>query len=231
MKNPIIKYRMGTWYGLLACAMAMIAGHVSAQGNQNPDETSLHDALVYITMQSGTIDSDIASQEPIFSDTEGDYFMGHKVSEVQLLPTAAVGLHNCDYVIIGPGFEVSPGANLHVFIDDCDGNTSVVEDLEAESRQISNKTDGVNASRALKVYPNPFDEVAHPEIRALQNARVKVSLRDITGRELGGSRMEYDVTEGINSLDIHGENLPAGIYLLTVDGLGEFSAIKIIKNK
>lgn len=231
MKNPIIKYRMGTWYCLLAFMLAIIAAPASAQSDQQPQETSVHGALVYITMQSGAIASDIASQEQIFSDAKGDYFLGHEVSEVRLLPTASVGLHNCDYVIIGAGFEVSPGANLHVFIDDCGENNFVVDGSEAVSSQISDQTYGVNTIGTLKVYPNPFDEVAHLEIRALQNARIKVSLRDITGRELGASQMEYDVIEGINTLDIHGENLPAGIYLLTVDGLGESSATRIIKNK
>ncbi len=56
-------------------------------------------------------------------------------------------------------------------------------------------------------------------------------MRYITERELGGSQMKYDVIQGINTLNIHGKNLPAGIYLLTVEGVGESSSIRIIKSK
>ena len=75
----------------------------------------------------------------------------------------------------------------------------------------------------IKIYPNPVTERVNIAFTAMPEPGTKISLLDITGREL-----ESKNAESMNET-FDAQHLPAGIYMIKTELNNNFSIDKIIK--
>jgi hypothetical protein len=81
--------------------------------------------------------------------------------------------------------------------------------------------------RGISVYPNPVLETAVAEYELLQNAHVRVSIVDPTGKTIQVV-MNGEQNKGIHQSDLNLELLPEGIYFLKIEAGSFVIAQKII---
>lgn len=84
-----------------------------------------------------------------------------------------------------------------------------------------------NASLNCTVFPNPGDGNYQVAFGGEREEVLRVSVLDITGREL--QMQNWNVIPGRNMLSLSLENLPAGVYFVNVAGQSGSTAVKIVK--
>ena len=90
------------------------------------------------------------------------------------------------------------------------------------ANQVTSVTTDIN-NMEIKIYPNPVTERVNIAFTAMPEPGTKISLLDITGRELEGRN-----AESMNET-FEVQHLPAGIYLIKTELNNNFSVNKIIK--
>lgn len=80
----------------------------------------------------------------------------------------------------------------------------------------------------LKVFPNPIEGVGHLTFNSTSDNIAEVVLFDVTGKRIISEK--HPVVKGENSFKLPTDNLPQGMYFLTVGNDTETSNIKFIKN-
>jgi hypothetical protein len=84
-----------------------------------------------------------------------------------------------------------------------------------------------NEAFSLYSFPNPFGEVLNVTVVSENEKTLEIDLFDVYGRLVYASTVNYDDQE--NNFDISTQNLPAGIYVLTLSDGNETIEQKIIK--
>lgn len=79
----------------------------------------------------------------------------------------------------------------------------------------------------LEVYPNPFNATATIHFTLSHESRVTVSLYDLTGRKVQ-DMVSGPLTSGEHDVNVHGERLPSGIYLVSLHASSFTSTVKIL---
>ena len=86
--------------------------------------------------------------------------------------------------------------------------------------------ESVNPMTAVRVYPNPVQDVLNLEINASMASEMNVSIYNIMGQKVMESNT--NVTTGINGRQVNVSNLNAGIYFVTVKANGFENTQKFI---
>ena len=107
-------------------------------------------------------------------------------------------------------------------------------DISTNGQKVDTNTAGVgiieNADLIqLKVYPNPFTNYLNFKLYNSKNSKVKISLIDLTGKELSSAELKEEKGFLNNSISIANLNLNNGIYFLKVDIDGIVYYKKLIK--
>lgn len=89
--------------------------------------------------------------------------------------------------------------------------------------------DGV-AGSTVEVYPNPFAGSATLDVRLGESQRVRVELYDMAGRVVL-SVYDGSCTKGLNSFNINGGGLPAGVYAVKISGNNFTNIVKVALTK
>nr|WP_234462508.1 T9SS type A sorting domain-containing protein [Adhaeribacter terrigena] len=80
---------------------------------------------------------------------------------------------------------------------------------------------------ALRLYPNPASETLHLELETSQPENAQIQIRDLAGRDV--LSLKKQLQAGPNKLTCEIEKLPAGFYILSVQGKEQTQQIKFIK--
>ena len=94
--------------------------------------------------------------------------------------------------------------------------------VQVNANQLTGIATDIN-NMEIKIYPNPVTERVNIAFTAMPETGTKISLLDITGRELDGRNAE-SMTE---TFDV--QHLPAGIYMIRTELNNNFKTQKIIK--
>lgn len=76
------------------------------------------------------------------------------------------------------------------------------------------------------LYPNPFNSSTRFSITIPESGKVRVSLFDLTGREVVTSS-ERSLSAGRHNMTVNGDNLPAGVYTLQIECQGQTQSQKV----
>lgn len=106
--------------------------------------------------------------------------------------------------------------------------------IEGEALQIRDYDINIfpNSYQVRKIYPNPFNSSIGIELEVYIPGYLKIEIIDILGRRISFP-FEGDVSTGIvkcfwNGLDLNGQSMATGIYLIKIMGDGEEDLEKII---
>lgn len=127
---------------------------------------------------------------------------------------------------------INTGNNAGVYSVDVINNTrmwGLTTDIGPYEYFYSTVTDQIN-SIALKLYPNPVDDVIQLKYHLIIDAEVDIMLTDLFGKTLMplmhcGYQSKGEQTQEI----ILGENIPAGVYFLCLKVGGDWNRIKFIR--
>ncbi|OYU97296.1 MAG: hypothetical protein CFE21_03105 [Bacteroidetes bacterium B1(2017)] len=79
-----------------------------------------------------------------------------------------------------------------------------------------------------KVFPVPFTDGFTVELELAQSQKVSFRLLDISNKEISVTNAE-EYAKGINQISIKPGNIPAGVYIIEIEGMGETIRHKVIK--
>ncbi|MFN0275770.1 MAG: T9SS type A sorting domain-containing protein, partial [Chitinophagales bacterium] len=79
----------------------------------------------------------------------------------------------------------------------------------------------------LILYPNPANNYVIVELTADQTEKLNMRIKDISGKTVSSG--EYEMNRGVNKIKLDTKYLPAGIYLVQVQGYGFSSSMKFIR--
>ena len=149
-------------------------------------------------------------------------------------------------IILSPGFSAETGSELVARIDTCvvpwssgllsqsalEGDTHPPA-LDESSHSLWTAIDnyGKNGAFRSRVYPNPFRVSFVLDIFIDQTTLVEVEMLTIQGRIVRSIRPEAALEVGEHNLEIKGEHLPPGLYLLQVRTEGGEQLHRIVKVK
>jgi hypothetical protein len=88
---------------------------------------------------------------------------------------------------------------------------------------------GAVTKTAIVAYPNPFESEVKLAVEATNEGKAKLTLYTTTGKIL--TQHEEQLAKGASVLQLNlNQNLPRGLYLLTIEQNGEVETLKLIKN-
>ncbi|MBJ6117518.1 T9SS type A sorting domain-containing protein [Pontibacter sp. BT310] len=88
---------------------------------------------------------------------------------------------------------------------------------------------GAVTKTAIVAYPNPFESEVKLAVEATSEGKAKLTLYTTTGKIL--TQHEEQLARGASVLQLNlNQNLPRGLYLLTIEQNGEVETLKLIKN-
>lgn len=119
----------------------------------------------------------------------------------------------------GSYFSTSETGNCLIFVSNSDSSNSCASDWEDALLVVSNTSlliavedkQTVNSS----VYPNPFKEEIVFEATLNQQEMAKISIIGLDGRTVNIENQILNA--GLNQISLNTENIPSGIYMLTVE--------------
>lgn len=95
------------------------------------------------------------------------------------------------------------------------------------SKIVMVRRSGKGEGKVLSIHPNPTRNFAEIDLDAVSEDNLQITLSDMTGKVFSSS--QYNVSEGINTLQIPMENIPSGLYLISAQGAGIQHHSKIVK--
>jgi photosystem II stability/assembly factor-like uncharacterized protein len=100
--------------------------------------------------------------------------------------------------------------------------------LKYESDNLVNTQELLPEKNAISAYPNPFTEDVTIGFYVENPGKAVISVYDLAGKIVHAKSMIY-LTPGPKSLNINGNDLPPGIYILTINTGEKQESVKIVK--
>jgi hypothetical protein len=120
--------------------------------------------------------------------------------------------------------EVKAVEESFVFIaNDILGTVNLPEPLTLQS--VTDAADFAGTAPRFELFPNPAKDRAYLSFDAPAAAEIIVVVTDATGREV--ARIEAEATAGGNLLEWRPNNLAAGLYFVTLHGIGPVQSAKL----
>jgi len=114
-----------------------------------------------------------------------------------------------------PGFTASSGSVFTALIDECQTSDYNPDDLRvSEIDEQENLFSDFES--ALKIYPNPADDVATIEFTSLTDLPITVSVSDVTGKEIRQSFSEAVLAGEKFKTQIRTKDLIDGFYMCII---------------
>ena len=157
----------------------------------------------------------------------------------RILPAAKVHLCAGNEILLTDGFHAAQGSEFQATISPCSSTLSSFSDNLSDNNNDSLQADtllspktsrtadsGTPAEAALRVYPNPTDDVLFIELRGGAET-ANVALYDLQGRMVTGV---FDTPQQGGTDTINVKSIPAGVYVLRVtDADGKEYHRKIVR--
>jgi hypothetical protein len=158
-----------------------------------------------------------------------------------------------DEAILGTGYENGGGDLLRIQFEALAEGDVFLDFVQADLRDTTNSVIGVQTQNGfihildptsvneigqnlisddLISYPNPFNSTTRIEYTSIYSMQTEFDIYSITGEKVFSSIAEPQNGNNIsfvwNGLNMNGELLPSGMYLLTAKNKNEFKTFKII---
>ena len=94
---------------------------------------------------------------------------------------------------------------------------------------LSSTRNEVSSYKEASLYPNPVRELATLVFSAQSSGKeIPMVVRDLNGKTYGASKI--DVQKGLNAIEISANQLPAGMYFISVGVPGDQFTLKFMKH-
>lgn len=117
-----------------------------------------------------------------------------------------------------PGLPSGPGNG---------GNELMIDDILVENLMVDVR-ERLQTLEGMQVWPNPVEGLAHIQAELAEGGQVVCSIQDIFGRAIRQETKGY-FAPGPHNWTLSTENLPAGIYLITIQTGTQAGTTRIIK--
>jgi hypothetical protein len=141
-----------------------------------------------------------------------------------------------------PGFTAEPGSAFTAAIEACGGTEPLPlqpedeSDPEGENTAVSRSENppaeavgSVSEVLASRVWPNPFTSEMMVEFELPSEAEVYLTLQSVHGGRISELMSGQELPEGTHRVTVEGRNLPAGLYVLTLQAAGRMATHRVVK--
>ena len=143
----------------------------------------------------------------------------------EVYPTFALSNGHDNTFWVGYSADESIGLYIDSEQDDLTDNYIYLVKLQPECTGV-NENQAVNPMTAVRVYPNPVQDVLNIEVNASMTSEMSIAVYNITGQKV--METSANVNAGINTPSINVSSLNSGIYFVTVKANGFENTMKFV---
>lgn len=133
-------------------------------------------------------------------------------------------------VLLDVGFSVGNGAVLEVFIDGCNENGfSNIHNFQRETLDNQVLSNVPTSSMEMAIFPNPVSHILSLTYEIPKPGSSSLTVFNALGTNVWSSSQQISQTVGQNTLEIHVQALPKGIYVLVLESGEDFVIKKFVK--
>lgn len=143
---------------------------------------------------------------------------------------------NADFRPIGTATAGADWSNSHISGEDvnypCDQSTyTTLAAYVATCTIPTSVKEFVGNFTNLSLYPNPTSDATSVFVSTASDAKVTVSVLDLTGKQIALVAKDAIIKEGTNEFKINTANLNSGIYFVTIESATGKETVKLVVNK
>ncbi len=134
-----------------------------------------------------------------------------------------------EQTVLLANWQSAPSFSLKFEAQSDAGNNIYIDDINITS---ANSVENLELGSEIKIFPNPFNSSTQVAFNLINEAKVAISVTDITGKEIY-TRAESLYSSGDQSFELSSENgfVSNGIYLVNISINGKVYTRKLVLNR